>query len=124
LSSPPATRPAAEPAGDERLRELAARKVAPLRRPGRWVAAAVVLVLLAQLAHALVTNPVFQWNVFGYWFFRPVILDGLLLTLELTGLSAVFGLVCGSCSHSCGCRRTRCCRPFTGPMSGSSVPSR
>ncbi|WP_328608583.1 amino acid ABC transporter permease [Amycolatopsis sp. NBC_00345] len=95
MSSPPATRPAVEPAGDERLRELAARKVAPLRRPGRWVAAAVVLVLLAQLAHALVTNPVFQWDVFGYWFFRPVILDGLLLTLELTGLSAVFGLVGG-----------------------------
>ncbi|SEP04587.1 amino acid ABC transporter permease [Amycolatopsis saalfeldensis] len=95
MSSPPATRPAAEPAGDERLRELAARKVVPLRRPGRWVAAAVVLVLLAQLAHALATNPVFQWDVFGYWFLRPVILDGLLLTLELTGLSAVFGLAGG-----------------------------
>ncbi|WP_286157047.1 amino acid ABC transporter permease [Streptomyces sp. AA4] len=77
------------------MRELAAKKVAPLRRPGRWVAAAVVLVLLAQLAHALITNPVFQWDVFGYWFFRPVVLDGLLLTLELTGLAAVFGLVGG-----------------------------
>ncbi|WP_406630396.1 amino acid ABC transporter permease [Amycolatopsis sp. WGS_07] len=101
MSSPPTLRavpsPSAgpEPPGEARLRELAAKKVAPLRRPGRWVAAAVVLVLLAQLAHALITNPVFQWDVFGYWFFRPVILDGLLLTLELTGLAAVFGLVGG-----------------------------
>ncbi|MET7990978.1 amino acid ABC transporter permease [Amycolatopsis sp. NPDC005232] len=99
MSSPPVTRletPSSRPPTDEaRLRELAARRVLPLRRPGRWIAAAVVLVVLAQLVHALVTNPVFQWNVFGYWFFRPVILDGLVLTLELTGLAAVFGLVGG-----------------------------
>ncbi|WP_033289561.1 amino acid ABC transporter permease [Amycolatopsis jejuensis] len=99
MSSPPAIRavpaPRKEPPGEARLRELATKKVAPLRRPGRWVAAAVVLVLLAQLAHALITNPVFQWDVFGYWFFRPVILEGLLLTLELTGLAAVFGLAGG-----------------------------
>ncbi|WP_432846252.1 amino acid ABC transporter permease [Amycolatopsis sp. CA-161197] len=99
MSSPPVTRletsSSGPPVDEARLRELAARRVLPLRRPGRWIAAAVVLVLLAQLVHALVTNPVFQWNVFGYWFFRPVILDGLVLTLELTGLAAVFGLVGG-----------------------------
>jgi len=101
VSSPPTLRavPASsagpEPPGEARLRELAAKKTAPLRHPGRWAAAAIVLVLLAQLAHALITNPVFQWDVFGYWFFRPVVLDGLLLTLELTGLAAVFGLAGG-----------------------------
>ncbi|GAA3524365.1 amino acid ABC transporter permease [Amycolatopsis ultiminotia] len=99
MTSPPATRASAPPdpapPDEDRLRELAAKRVARQRRPGRWIAAVVVLVLLAQLVHALVTNPVFQWDVFGYWFFRPVILEGLLLTLELTGLAAVFGLIGG-----------------------------
>lgn len=84
-----------EPVSPERMTELASRKVVRLRHPWRWLAAAVVLVLLAQLGHALVTNQVFQWHVFAYWFFRPVILDGLVLTLELTGLAAVFGLAGG-----------------------------
>jgi len=79
----------------DRLDELAARKVLPLRRPWRWIASAIAVVLLAQFGHALVTNPVFQWDAFGYWFFRPVILRGLVLTLELTGLSALFGLLGG-----------------------------
>lgn len=92
--SEPAVAPT-EPVSPERMTELASRKVVRLRHPWRWLAAAVVLVLLAQLGHALVTNQVFQWHVFAYWFFRPVILDGLVLTLELTGLAAVFGLAGG-----------------------------
>jgi polar amino acid transport system permease protein len=80
---------------DVSLDEIASKKVIPLRRPGRWIASLVATVLLAQFAHALATNPVFQWHAFGYWFFRPVIVRGLLLTLQLTGLSAVFGLVGG-----------------------------
>ena len=83
------------PTADSRLAELARGKVAPLRHPGRWIASVIALVLLAQFAHALITNPVFQWNAFGYWFFRPVIVHGLVLTLELTGLSAAFGLAGG-----------------------------
>ena len=82
-------------ADDARLSELARGKVAPLRHPGRWIASAVAVVLLAQFVHALVTNPVFQWPAFGYWFFRPVIVHGLLLTLELTALSAALGLAGG-----------------------------
>ncbi|HEX3784067.1 MAG TPA: amino acid ABC transporter permease [Pseudonocardiaceae bacterium] len=77
------------------LAELARKKVVPLRHPGRWTASLIALVLLAQFAHALVTNQVFQWSAFAYWFFRPVIVHGLLLTLELTGLSAAVGLAFG-----------------------------
>ncbi|WP_026424363.1 amino acid ABC transporter permease [Actinokineospora inagensis] len=75
--------------------ELLSHEVVPLRHPWRWVATAVALVLLAQAVHALVTNSAFQWAAFGYWFFRPVVLDGLWLTLQLTGLAAVFGLLGG-----------------------------
>ncbi|WP_020495957.1 amino acid ABC transporter permease [Sciscionella marina] len=89
-------RPSSSPPLDAaRLDELAAKPVLRQHHPGRWILAAIALVLLAQFVHALVTNPVFQWPVFGYWFFRPVILHGLLLTLELTGLTAVFGLLGG-----------------------------
>ena len=76
-------------------RELSAQRVIPLRHPGRWIATIAVLVLLAQFVHGLATNPFYQWGRFGYWFARPVILRGLWVTLEVTALSAVLGLVGG-----------------------------
>jgi polar amino acid transport system permease protein len=72
-----------------------AQPVLPLRHPGRWLATAVVLVLLAQAVHGLVTNRFYQWGRFGYWFARPVIIDGLGITLEVTAYSAVLGLLGG-----------------------------
>ncbi|MEU4167124.1 amino acid ABC transporter permease [Streptomyces sp. NPDC026665] len=80
------------PAASERP---AAQRVLPLRRPGRWIVTAVVLVLVAQIAHGLVTNPFYQWDRFQYWFLRPTILDGLLITLEVALYSAVLGLLGG-----------------------------
>ncbi|WP_030663090.1 amino acid ABC transporter permease [Streptomyces cellulosae] len=74
---------------------LAAQRVLPLRHPGRWTITAVVLVLVAQIVHGLATNPFFQWDRFQYWFLRPTILDGLLITLEVTVYSAALGLLGG-----------------------------
>ncbi|MFF1483435.1 amino acid ABC transporter permease [Streptomyces sp. NPDC058319] len=85
--APPAAAPSPTPP--------TALRVRPSRRPGRWIATAVVLVLIAQFAHGLATNPFYQWDRFGYWFLRPTILDGLLVTLEVTALSAVLGLLGG-----------------------------
>ncbi|MFI1737429.1 amino acid ABC transporter permease [Streptomyces sioyaensis] len=76
-------------------RPPAAQRVLPLRRPGRWIATALVLVLVAQIVHGLVTNPFYQWDRFQYWFLRPAILDGLLITLKVTAYSAVLGLLGG-----------------------------
>ncbi|GAY07995.1 amino acid ABC transporter permease [Pseudonocardia sp. N23] len=73
----------------------AAERVVPLRRPGRWIATVVVLVVFAQIVHGLITNPFFQWDRFGYWFVRPVVLEGLLITLKVTALAGVFGLLGG-----------------------------
>ncbi len=70
-------------------------RVIPLRHPGRWLATVVVLVVFAQFIHGLVTNPFYQWSRFEYWFFRPVILDGLLITLKVAAYSAVLGLLGG-----------------------------
>jgi polar amino acid transport system permease protein len=80
---------------EEVPRPLAAQRVLPLRHPGRWILTAIVLVLVAQVGHGLVTNPFFQWDRFSYWFLRPTILDGLLITLEVAAYSAVLGLVGG-----------------------------
>ncbi|KPH97208.1 polar amino acid ABC transporter, inner membrane subunit [Actinobacteria bacterium OK074] len=76
-------------------KDPAAERVLPLRRPGRWIATAVVLVLVAQVVHGLVTNSFYQWDRFGYWFLRPAILDGLAVTLEVAAYSAVLGLLGG-----------------------------
>lgn len=91
LAPPP---PTASPP-DAPSRPVSAQRVIPLRHPARWIATAVVLVLVAQVAHGLVTNPFYQWDRFQYWFVRPVIVDGLLITLEVTAFSAVLGLVGG-----------------------------
>jgi len=75
--------------------ELTGQRVIPLRHPGRWIATVIVVVLAAQFVHGLATNPFYQWDRFGYWFARPVILRGLWITLEVTALSAVLGLLGG-----------------------------
>jgi polar amino acid transport system permease protein len=79
----------------EPQRPLSAQRVIPVRHPGRWISTVVVLVLVAQFIHGLASNPFYQWSRFQYWFLRPVILNGLVITLEVTALSAVLGLVGG-----------------------------
>ncbi len=74
---------------------VVAQRVIPLRRPGRWIASVIVLVVVAQVVHGLVTNPFYQWDRFSYWFARPVVIDGLVITLKVTALSAVLGLAGG-----------------------------
>ncbi|MEU3861634.1 amino acid ABC transporter permease [Streptomyces sp. NPDC028722] len=85
----------APPPTDAPSRPLTAQRVQPLRRPGRWIVTAVVLVLVTQILHGLATNPFYQWDRFRYWFLRPAVLDGLLVTLEVAALSALLGLLGG-----------------------------
>ncbi|MGC4932553.1 amino acid ABC transporter permease [Gordonia sp. DT30] len=70
-------------------------RVVPLWHPGRWVLAAIVLVVVAQIIHGVATNSFFQWDRFGYWIFRPVVIEGLGVTLEVAAYSAVLGLGVG-----------------------------
>ncbi|MFJ3761875.1 amino acid ABC transporter permease [Streptomyces sp. NPDC090080] len=97
MSEPPGVLSVAEapPPTDTPSKTVRSQRVRPLRRPGRWIATAVVLVLVAQFAHGLATNPFYQWDRFRYWFLRPTILDGLVVTLEVAALSAVLGLLGG-----------------------------
>ncbi len=64
----------------------------PVRHPGRWVAALVVLVLAAMLVHSLITNPNFGWSTVGQYLFDPAVLAGLRNTAVLTALAMVIGI--------------------------------
>jgi polar amino acid transport system permease protein len=71
-------------------------RVVPLRRPGQWVSAAVVVVLLALAVRSLLTNSRFQWPVVWRYFTTAPVLDGLVLTLWLTAAVMVCGYVLGA----------------------------
>ncbi|PRY43980.1 amino acid ABC transporter permease [Umezawaea tangerina] len=70
--------------------------VVPLRRPGRWVSAALVLVVLAAAVRSIVTNDAFQWDVVAEYFTADVVLRGLGTTLWLTVLTLVLGFALGT----------------------------
>ena len=70
-------------------------KAVPVRHPGRWVAAAIVAVLLVALINSVVTNPRFEWGVVGHYLFSSRVLEGLVVTLELTALAMLIGIVLG-----------------------------
>jgi polar amino acid transport system permease protein len=67
----------------------------PVRHIGRWIAAALVLLIAAALIRSAVTNDRFEWNVVGDYLFDTRILNGLVKTLELTVLGMVIGIILG-----------------------------
>jgi polar amino acid transport system permease protein len=67
----------------------------PVRHWGRWIAAFVVLLIVASVIRSMVTNDRFEWSVVGDYLFDHRILDGLRLTLELTVVAMVIGIVLG-----------------------------
>jgi polar amino acid transport system permease protein len=73
----------------------AVNRTVPVRRPGRWASAAVLLVLAAMLVNTVLTNPRFQWDVVGHYLTAEPILHGLVLTLELTVVAMALGIVLG-----------------------------
>jgi polar amino acid transport system permease protein len=75
---------------------ISSERVVPLRRPGQWVSAAVVLVLLAVAVRSLFTNPRFQWPIVWRYFTTAPILHGLVLTLWLTAAVMICGYVLGA----------------------------
>jgi polar amino acid transport system permease protein len=67
----------------------------PVRHPGRWVGAVVILVLAAMMVHSLLTNPNWGWELISEWIFSEPILKGVGVTLLLTVLSMAIGLILG-----------------------------
>ena len=70
-------------------------KAVPVRHPGRWIATAVIAVLVAMFVHMLATNPVFQWGFMVDNMFTPAVLRGAQTTLVMTVLAMVLGVLLG-----------------------------
>ena len=68
----------------------------PLRHPWRWVAAVVIIILVALFLWGAATNPAYRWSVFREYLFNERVLTvGLLNTLQLTVYSMVLAIVLG-----------------------------
>nr|WP_280382152.1 amino acid ABC transporter permease [Nocardia wallacei] len=70
-------------------------KAVPLRHPGRWVAAAIILALLALFLYGAATNPAYRWDIYWKYLFDSRIESGVLITLELTVLAMAIGVLLG-----------------------------
>ena len=76
----------------------------PVRHPWRWAMAAVLAVLMAMLVHTLAfstteqphaTGSRFGWDVIGQYLFSSHVLDGVVVTIELTIVAMAAGVVIG-----------------------------
>jgi polar amino acid transport system permease protein len=83
------------PAPAPRVRPEAIKAI-PLRHPWRWVSAVVVLALAGLAIDILATAPQLDWGVVGNYLFNPQILRGVIVTLELTAIAMVMGVVFGA----------------------------
>jgi polar amino acid transport system permease protein len=70
-------------------------RAVPVRHPGRWVAVALILLFGASLIHSVVTNKRMEWHVVGQYLFDHRILEGVLVTIELTATAMALGVILG-----------------------------
>lgn len=65
----------------------------PVRHPGRWVGAAVILLFVALAVQNLVTNKNFRWDTVGKYLFDVLVLQSIGWTLLLTVTAMIIAIV-------------------------------
>ena len=70
--------------------------VVRLRHPGRWIAVAVIALFLAQAIAFVVTNEELRWDLVGAYLFEESVLRGLWVTVKLTVVAMLVGMVGGT----------------------------
>ncbi|MFW0793016.1 amino acid ABC transporter permease [Gordonia sp. CPCC 205515] len=75
--------------------EPAPIKAVPLRHPGQWIAAAIVLVLVGLFLWGAATNKAYGWDTYAKYLFDTRILSGVGYTLALTILAMIIAIVLG-----------------------------
>jgi polar amino acid transport system permease protein len=77
---------------------LAVPKIRPAKSygAGSIVGAVIVLLLLAAIGYAAITNTAFGWPIVAEYFFSKPILDGVVMTLILTAISMLVAVVLGT----------------------------
>jgi len=71
-------------------------RAVPVRRPSRWIAGSIAVLLACWFAVDLARNPRMQWSIVGHYLTAAPILHGLVTTLELTVIAMAIGLVLGT----------------------------
>ncbi|MEO6886297.1 MAG: amino acid ABC transporter permease [Jatrophihabitantaceae bacterium] len=67
----------------------------PLRHPGRWLAAVVIIASAALVVYGAATNKRLYWSTYGDYLFDSRISRGAWVTLQLTLYAMVLGIVLG-----------------------------
>jgi polar amino acid transport system permease protein len=67
-----------------------------LRHPGRWIAGAVLAVLAAMFVNFVLTTPQLRLDLVVGYLFERSILRGLLVTIEVTAVAMLVGVVLGT----------------------------
>jgi polar amino acid transport system permease protein len=80
---------------DEPSRRPDEIRAVPVRHPGRWVATALILLFAASLIRSVATNKHIEWHVVGQFLFDQRVLEGVVVTLELTAVAMAVGVVLG-----------------------------
>jgi polar amino acid transport system permease protein len=73
----------------------AAIDAVPLRHPWRWVAAIVIVIVVALFLYGAATNDAYRWPVFAEYLFNKRVMLGVSNTLQLTVYSMVLAIVLG-----------------------------
>lgn len=68
-------------------------KAVPVRHPGRWMSAVIILAVLVLFLQSLVTNPNFRWDIVGTYILDVKVVQGVGWTLLLTVTSMVLAIV-------------------------------
>ncbi|GAB2904508.1 amino acid ABC transporter permease [Streptomyces mayteni] len=75
--------------------DLSTLRIVPARYHLRWLGGIAVLVLLAQFAHGLATNPGWDWPVFFDYLLADSVLGAVWLTVQLTCYGTALGFALG-----------------------------
>jgi polar amino acid transport system permease protein len=70
-------------------------KAVPLRHPGRWIGATIVLVLIALFVYGAASNDNYHWDTYRAYLFDKRISTAAWNTLQLTFWAMVLGVVLG-----------------------------
>ena len=71
-------------------------KAVPVRHWGRWISAAILLFAAFALGWSLAHNPHVHFATIGAYLFKPLTLRGVVVTLEMTAIAMVIGIVGGT----------------------------
>lgn len=74
---------------------VADEPIVRLRHPWRWLAAILIVVVLAQVAVYVATTDAFRLDLVAQYFFDQRVLNGVVTTLQLTVLAMIVGVVGG-----------------------------